>query len=958
MAFPQTPLPIKGELLIDGTWINVTSYLRKDADVRINRGRGNEQGRIGPTRCDFTLNNRDGRFSNRNPMSPYYGLLPLNTQFRVSVTEETPFMDLRQSTETYYVSGVPRAYTSDKAALDITGDIDVRIDLAPDYWPRNATYGMTLCGKYRVSTSSRSWLLILTTNSNVRFYWSTDGTTGTRTSITSTEPIDTSAQRLAIRVVLDVDNGSGGHTATFYTAPTISGSWTQLGDTVTVSGTTSIFAGTSDVEVGASNNGLQEAGDSDEVGGGNTFFDTPPVVGRVYGFELRNGSGTLVADFDPTGRTPGDTSWSDGLGNTWNLHSPAEVTADDRRFTGEVSQFPQVWDSTGTDIYVPTQASGLIRRLTQGAKSLKSPIYRFLSRLDNVGYWPMEDGGLTENPSNATPGAPPSVATDVSFGFEDTLPQSQGVMRISSTASRVSARGRSTTLTDQWTFLWYFKMSSLPAAETDLINIWAATVGTTEEAARFRITVSNTNYKIYRYNINGGLEASQATTFGSGAEPTDWIAMRLQVVDTDGAGSIEADLGWYPLGDNTIFYGMSTMSWSGGGAGRPSGWSITGSTGLTDTMFAHIFQTQEEFVFNTYAFLNAANGYTGEYAGYRFRRICEEEGIPYVILGDYTMTELMGIQPTDTLMNILYDCVDTDDGHLSESRHTPALQFRTRYHLMNQAPVTLDYAQNHLSGELLPTEDDQSVRNEVTASRPRGGFYTHTVTEGPNSVQEPPDGVGRYESTVTPNVSVDSRLKRQAEWHAFIGTWDELRYPNVQVDLERQPFTDDPDLLNSLKALDQGDRLDITELPSWLPPGDARLMVQGYQETLKNKGWAFKWNTTPYGPYLPNDLNDDAQSPNRLAATNSVLDAGITSSATSFDVETATGRPWANSTDKPNLFPIDIVIGGEVMTVGAISAATAGMQTFSSVTRSVNGIVKAHSAGASVDVADPFYVVL
>jgi hypothetical protein len=45
--------------------------------------------------------------------------------------------------------------------------------------------------------------------------------------------------------------------------------------------------------------------------------------------------------------------------------------------------------------------------------------------------------------------------------------------------------------------------------------------------------------------------------------------------------------------------------------------------------------------------------------------------------------------------------------------------------------------------------------------------------------------------------------------------------------------------------------------------------------------------------------------------------------------------------------PFDVYVGGERMTVSAIGADTANVQTFT-VTRSVNGVVKSHDAGSPI----------
>ena len=64
----------------------------------------------------------------------------------------------------------------------------------------------------------------------------------------------------------------------------------------------------------------------------------------------------------------------------------------------------------------------------------------------------------------------------------------------------------------------------------------------------------------------------------------------------------------------------------------------------------------------------------------------------------------------------------------------------------------------------------------------------------------------------------------------------------------------------------------------------------------------------------------------------------------------AAGKPlW---TTDPTQFPMDINIGGERITLSAISGITSP-QTFTASARSVNGVVKAHTAGEIVEVWQP-----
>src|SRR6266496_11470 len=125
-------------------------------------------------------------------------------------------------------------------------------------------------------------------------------------------------------------------------------------------------------------------------------------------FQLNNRDG----QFSP--RNP--TSWLYGkIGR--NTQVRIAIGAD-VRFSGEISEWPPRWDTTGTDIYVPVEASGVLRRLTQGASPLKSTLYRGLTTLANPpkAYWPCEDGERATQIASGIGGPPMLLRGTPSFG--------------------------------------------------------------------------------------------------------------------------------------------------------------------------------------------------------------------------------------------------------------------------------------------------------------------------------------------------------------------------------------------------------------------------------------------------------------------------------------------------------------------------------------------------------------
>lgn len=74
---------LKVELFIGGAWTDVTPDLGDDG-LTLTRGREDGDGQPGPSRMTLRLRSAAGKYSPRNPASPYFGLIGRNTAVRVS----------------------------------------------------------------------------------------------------------------------------------------------------------------------------------------------------------------------------------------------------------------------------------------------------------------------------------------------------------------------------------------------------------------------------------------------------------------------------------------------------------------------------------------------------------------------------------------------------------------------------------------------------------------------------------------------------------------------------------------------------------------------------------------------------------------------------------------------------------------------------------------------------------
>lgn len=891
--FPDEAMNLAVELKLGDTWVDIKKlgHVYTRDPITITRGRQDEGSRADPSTCSMTLDNRDGRYCPRNVLGPYYGLIGRNTPIRVSAGAG--------DVGVYLAPGAAGgATTPDTAVLDITGDLDVRVDAAVRW--RGDSGG--LAGKYVEPGNQRAWILWLDSDGSLILYWSTTG--GNLSSARSAAAVPAESGRLAIRATIDVDNGAAGRTVTFYTAPGITGPWTQLGAPVVQAGTTSIFNSSAPLQVGG-------------------VLD--PVVGRGYAAEVRSGiGGTVVASPVFSAQVENATGFTDGAGRVWTVTGAAQITNRTTRFVGEVPSWPIRWGPSEQDGYVRIEAAGILRRLGQGRKPLQSAIRRAIAgsiarirgiwgedETPIVAYWPMEDGpGATQAAPAVIPGVAPlralgSVAfTDEASGgtsggatFGDggrlvgatpgvpnvvggigawmiifwlDLPADMGADGVSPIVQWRTPGSPIATRWDLYTGQSIGGVLFLEAAD-DNNNIVISAGGTTDLRGRGPVQVS------IEHNNNGTLSAGANVRVNAGSPE-----ISVSVV-----------------GDQT-----STPTSIGVNLSVAAGTDFSGSV-------SHLIVAPNESWQQGLAssLVPAGLGYRGETAGARFERLTAEEGIPAALTGDADDTEPMGPQLPAPILELLADGEDADGGTGYEARDELALRYRARAADYNTpAALILDY-HDQVAYPLEPVDDDQNTRNDVTVERQGGSSARVVIDAGPLSTQAPPDGVGTYDESLTLNVADDSQLLPIAGWRAHLGTVDEARYPVVRVKLHKHP-----DLIDAVTATDVRSRIHLTNLPPWEPPGTVDLIADGYTEVLEPRRWTIEYNTVPGSPWRTGVLDDDTLG--RADTDGSVLVAAVDADDTALLVASTGGPYW---TTDPAETPFDVRLGGEVVTVTAVA---------------------------------------
>ncbi len=908
MALPGGRLDRWVTLTIDGVDTDVSTFVLQRDPMTITRGRSGEGSTTNPARLACTLDNRDQRFSPRNQTGIYWRKIGRNTVVKAGVRYGERFLAF---------PGASLAYASapDSVGLSVTGDLDVRVDITLTSW-RNGI-AVPLAAKWTSVANQRSWFFQLeATTGRPQLFWSNDGVT----TLLSTAPIRLPwppGGRCTLRTTIDVNNGAAGNTVTFYysTTPGVAGPWRQLGDPVVTAGTTSIFDGTSAVFVGG-------------FAAGADF-----TSGRLHEVEIRNGiGGSVVASPKFAAQAEGATSFSDGT-NTWTL-TGTTVTNKRTLFAGEIASWPRGRDQTGKDLFVPVEASGIMRRLGTGSPVLDSTLRKAIPNTVTglVAYWPLEDGDRAEvSVSGLSGGLPmrfgaPAPAFGQSSGVFDgaaSLPTLNG------SKPRGSVRPYPSTGS-----VCVRMLLAMPAGgSTDGAVILRILTGGT--AAQWDLVYGTGGLlSLSIYDSGGTLITSTTPT----AYTLDGRPVMVQVDLTQSGSDVAWTFSTIEPGKNIGGFTSGTLAGRTVTVARAV--QLNPSGALTDTVVGHVMVAKT--VTSLFSLGPSLSGYARETAGRRVERLCSEQGITFVPWGDLDDTVQMGPQPVATLLDALRECEAADYGVLFEPRDVVGIAYRPGSSISSPGTRVILNGGGGLGGdliELVDQDDDQLTRNDVSVTR-RGGTTSRQVdTTSTLSVLAPPAGVGRYDTGSTQNLYADSQVDDAASWGLNLGTVDEPRYPGVGVSLARDALVTDSVTTAAVLDAELGDGLDITSPPTGHGTQTLRQLVIGETLVLEHADLRARFVCQPARPWDVAVFDyEHPDEPSRYDTAGTTVNGAHTAVTTSLAV-TVVGSGWGIA---DGAYDVRVASTGEEMRVTNVTG-TAPSQTLT-VTRGVNGT----TAGALV----------
>lgn len=887
---------------------DISQYLRRPgqdggAPVSYSWGKQDESTTTNPGQMTLTLDDRDGRFSSDKIDGPYYGLLDTNTPIRLGV-----------------------GAGSDDFNRTVTAALGATAGWAGNWTGTSATTTYAVNGAQGTigTTAINTPLLALLTGASARDVDITSEITPLQTA--------TGASYGNGHIVRYTDNNNfiwstlefnTAGNATIKIRRNLAGVVTELGSVNPIPSST-YTAGT------AWKLRTQVEGDIVRVNAW-PLAGTQPTAWQLS-----------VTEGDNTGTTVGTVSIRfTSNTNTGNILAINNWITTAIEWTGFVVSWPLEWDMSSNNSWAPITAGGILRRLKQGTNPVKSPLRHQLENLaDITGYWPMEDGTDAQYLAGTVFGTQPGTMNGALAGQDDTLQGGGTAPEITVAGGQIKVQVVQPNGGTGFTAMVMMRFASLPAAKTRIVRvrtsrgpavIWDWSI---DNAGNTYVDAWDNTFTSIGSSVN-----APGINFTSG-----WVALGL-ITDNSGA-STAWDWVYHLVGSTAYFDQNGTVA--GTTVSNVLSMELTGDVG---TAFGHAWMGKNTMPFVTDTFSLVSNGYAGETAIARFRRLCAEAGIAFSVAGATSLeafAEKMGPQSEGTTMAALQACADADFAVIAE--RGAGLEFIGRFSRWNLAQITaLSLASGHIGAIPKPTRDDQNLRNKWTVSRNDGssGSFQNDASVARN---------GTWEDSVSLNVFDDSVLVNHAAWRVAYGTNQRLRWPSFVMNFGRAPS-----LIQYWRQRFYGWRFGVTTGLTQVKGNEPDLVMEGYQATLTPELWIVEMNCTNAAAWQA-AVTDDTGILGRADQEYCTTTALISSTTLSIPVTTGSvsgvAMPKWDNTAGLWSGGVDFNVGGERVTVTSITNGAGQAQTLNATVRGVGGYSASHPSGTAVSLWYPPIVAL
>lgn len=944
---------LRVDLQLAGTWTNITDHTYTKEAVTIRRGRTDETSSPQASTLDIGLNNRDGRFTPTNPAGTYYPNLNRQTPIRLGMG--TPPAGAGANSQTASTSIVAPGLNAESAGIVFS------------YWAQHTpTASISPAAGYSGGTQKNG----LFSGAQNGFLSVSAGTVAAATATSNqSQPWAAATTFLPGASSATVAGAAAGVYNSAATNPdllsiTFTPVSLNVGDVLLVANAWSGDYANSMVAAPQDNSGGCSwvlVADSGFVGG---FAPVP----RVLMWAFYSDSVQTVTVTVPNHYYYID----DNLATMWYVTGTTEWNS---RFAGQCATFNTTADLSGVDVRTQLEAGSVLRQRGQGQETPRSSLYRYYAKSQASEYWPLEGltGSALTSPLASVPQAQ-IVGPAATFDSQSGVPGSDSLAVLAANSYFVGAINPYTAAANQQGAMsCVFQLNTAPTGSPMFLVGYAGGSGTTN-AQIFGIQYVNTNdhFNVVAFSP-GGATTLFATSAGSGFLPTG--------VSSYIGRPVFVNMFWAPNQANPTTQSDVGVTVTDMLTGTSVTQILTGNVaifGQVSSLFfgtypfpqtfinqpcavGHITFTPSARIDGSSAFLSdvhqtraALSGVGGAWDNedlvIRMTRLAQEQSINFQSRAPSTDTQkiTLGQQDLNDTISLLEECQESDgEGELFEARGFPGLTYRSVGEISGApAQAILNYTGKQVADPFQNVDDDQLTRNDITVQQVNGASQRVYQATGPLNNAPPPTGVGTFTGNPTVNVWNQSRdLPVLAQWALHVGTTNAPRYAAIATKLPASPST-----ISAVSSLDCGQRFTVTNPPSWSTPGPVEMVALGFNETIgdvPSSSWAITINARPYAPFATLNPASSSTQPAPTATLDSgssTLTTTVSSTATSISVTTTNPLDLWTTTN----VPFDINVTGERMTVTAVTSATSP-QTFT-VTRSVNSVVKAQTAGAAIDV--------
>jgi hypothetical protein len=570
-----------------------------------------------------------------------------------------------------------------------------------------------------------------------------------------------------------------------------------------------------------------------------------------------------------------------------------------------------------------------------------------------LAYWPLEDAESSLSAASAFPGQNPmTVSGPAVFSFDQGTPTADylsryGTLPLVSLAAGASLQASFTpsTVATEWAvaLVAEFYAPEVPAITELRVAEWRTPSGTHNRWAL--VAPVSGGYRVRAYNDNLGT-ATDVVTFTT---PTfvgqaTWVIEAHQNggnIDTElfcndislATGSIAGTL----AAPNQVLANPDKANTTN--SVTPAGLKlIVGHVRVRDEITA--IDTPRYSVPETGQTVIAINAWYLEPAHRRIKRLCEEELVPFQLVGAPTVSglTLLNAQQPGSFTALLTAAADSESGGLLYEKRFGYYYLPRSIRYTPAVALTIDmstyaYSAGTDPGQVLAPKLDARGANYWTVSRTNGSSAAAAAPAAFRKRRGTIDGGAELD------VLTDDVLDDHASWRVHLNVdAQDANYPSIPIDLAANPA-----LLVGWLACDIGSRVQRTNQPTIAGIGVVDQVVEGYTEKLGPKTWDVSANATPAKVWDIARYDDTAK---RKDSRTSTLAAGYNTTATTM-VVTFTNILDAWSTTAT---PYDWRVNGERVTVTAMGAVTGtGPYTQSAtVTRSVNTVLRSHLVGEEV----------